>query len=312
MKVFITGATGFVGKYIVKELLSKNYEVHAGVRNLSKLYSLFGDAVKGYRINFEDEESIKGILSKIKPDFVVHLIGILYENKKKGETFVKIHYLFTKKLLEASKDIGIKKFLFMSALGTHDNAPSLYHQTKRWAEKELISSGINYTIFRPSMILGPEQKLFYDMYKITSIVPILVLPEGGKYPFQPVDVRDVACAYVKALEDPSTDRKIYELCGTKIVNLRDLLKITFRYWNRHIAILPAPKKGMYYLAKVLERLMSQPPFTSDQILMMWKPNVCGELKDEAIADGVREICKKSPIPFEESIKWSLENFKPSL
>ena len=310
MKVFITGSTGFVGRYIVRELLSKGYEVHAGVRNLSKLYSLFGEQVKGYRVNFEDKEELQKVLSEVKPDFVIHLIGILYENKKRGETFVKVHYLFSKNLVEASKELGIKKFLFMSALGTHDEAPSMYHQTKRWAEKELIASGLNYTIFRPSMILGPEQRLFYDMYKVTSIVPVLILPNGGNYPFQPVDVRDIACAYVKALEDSSTDRKIYEMCGTKVVSLRDLLKITFRHWNRHVAILPAPKKVMYYLAKVLEKVMSQPPFTSDQMLMMWKPNVCGEIKDEAIPDGVREICKRDPIPFEDSIKWSLENFKP--
>ena len=309
MKVFVTGATGFVGRYVVKELLSKGYEVHAGVRNLSKLYSLFGEKVRGYEVNFENKDSLKKVLNEVKPDFVIHLIGILYENKKKGETFVKVHYLFTRNLVEVSKDSGVKKFLFMSALGTHDEAPSMYHQTKRWAEKELIASGLNYTIFRPSLILGPEQRLFYDMYKLTSIVPFIVLPDGGKYPFQPVDVRDVACAYVKALEDSSTDRKIYELCGTKVINLRDLLKIIFEHWNRHIAIIPAPKRVMYYLGKFLEAIMAQPPFTSDQVLMMWKPNVCGEINDEAISDGVRKICGRSPVPFEDSIKWCLESFR---
>ncbi len=310
MKVFITGATGFVGRYIVRELLSKGYEVHAGVRNLSKLYSIFGKQVRGYKMNLEDKEEIQKILSDVKPDFVIHLIGILHENKKEGETFIKVHHLFTKNLVEVSKQMGVKKFLFMSALGTHDEAPSLYHQTKRWAEKEVIISGLNYTIFRPSMILGPEQRLFHDMYKVTSLIPVLILPDGGEYPFQPIDVRDVACVYVKALEDVSTDRKIYELCGTEVVDLKDLLKITFRYWNRHVAILPAPRKVMYYTAKVIEKFMNRPPFTSDQILMMWKPNVCGEIKDEAISNGVREICKRDPIPFEDSIRWSLENFKP--
>ena len=310
MKVFITGATGFVGRYIVRELLAKGYEVHAGVRNVSKLYSIFGEEVKGHRVNFEDKENLGEVFEKIKPDYVIHLIGILYENKKRGETFVKVHYLFTKNLVDVSKISGIKKFLFMSALGTHNEAPSVYHQTKRWAEKELISSGLNYTIFRPSMILGPEQKLFYDMYKITGIIPFIALPDSGNYFFQPVDVRDVACAYIKALEDPSTDRRIYELCGTTAVSLRDLLKTTFRYWNRHILIIPIPKKIMYYIARVVESIMSEPPFTSDQILMMWKPNICGEMGDEAITDGIRAICDKEPVPFEESLKWSLENFKP--
>lgn len=310
MKVFITGATGFVGRYVVGELLSKGYEVYAGVRTLQKLYSLFGEKVKGYRVNFEDKEEVKRVLSEIKPDFVIHLIGILYEDKRRGITFHKVHYLYSKNLVEVAKELGVRKFLLMSALGTHDEAPSLYHQTKRWAEKELVASGLNYTIFRPSMILGPQQKLFYDMYKITSLLPVLALPDGGRYPFQPVDVRDVACAYAKALEDPSTDKKTYELCGTTVVSFRDLLKKVFDYWKRRVVIIPAPKGLMYYSAKVVEKLISPPPFTSDQMLMMWKPNTCGEIKDEAISDGVREMCKRDPIPFEESLRWSLENFKP--
>jgi len=308
MKVFITGATGFVGRYIVGELLKRNYEVHAGVRNLSKLERLFGNEVKGYIVNFDEKNSIRKAFKEVKPNFVIHLIGILFEEKKKGITFERVHYGFTKNLVEVSKEFDVNKFLFMSALGTHDRAPSRYHQTKRWAEKEVINSGLNYTIFRPSIILGPEQRLFFDMYKITKFIPIVALPNFGKYQFQPVDVRDVACAYVEALKNPETDGKIYELCGTKVVTFKELLEDIFSHWNRRVLMIPMPKNLMYFAGLIVERILEPPPFSSDQIKMMWKPNVCRVLKDEAIPDGVKVICKRKPISYEESLKWSLENF----
>ncbi|AAC06490.1 complex I NDUFA9 subunit family protein [Aquifex aeolicus] len=308
MKVFITGATGFVGRHIVRELLNRGYEVHAGVRNLSKLERLFGNQVKGYIVNFDEKDSIREALGKVNPDFVIHLIGILYEEKKKGITFERVHYGHTKNLVEVSKGFNVKKFLFMSALGTHDEAPSRYHQTKRWAEREVINSGLNYTIFRPSIILGPEQKLFFDMYKITKYIPVVALPDFGNYQFQPVDVRDVACAYAEALKNPETDRKIYELCGTKVVTFKELLADIFSYWDRKVLMIPMPKKLMYFAGLIVEKIIEPPPFSSDQIKMMWKPNVCGVLKDEAISNGIKSICKREPIPYEESLKWSLENF----
>ncbi len=308
MKVFITGSTGFVGRHITRRLLEEGYEVVAGVRNLKKLKNLFGDSVRGIKLNFDNRREVFEVINGEKPDAVIHLIGILYELPSKGITFFKVHYLYTKYLVEASKSAGVGKFLFMSALGTHDLAPSWYHQTKRWAEKEIINSGLNYTIFRPSIILGPEQKLFYDMNKITRIVPIVALPDFGRYPFQPVDVRDVACAYVEALRNRETNGKIYELCGTKVLSFKELLSDIFAYWNRKVLMIPLPKSFMYLPAYIIEKFIEPPPFSRDQLRMMWKPNVCGVLEDEAEKEGIKAICKRDPISYEESIKWSLEQF----
>ncbi len=307
MKVAITGATGFVGRYVVKELLSNGYEVTCLVRNKGKLSKIFKDSVEGMEVNFEDKNSLRQALEKANPDYLIHLIGILVENRKKGETFLKVHYLYSKNIYEVSKDLNIKKVVHMSSLGTHKEAPSMYHRTKYMAEQELIKSGLNYTIFRPSLILGPQQKLFYDMWDITKYVRIVALPGGGDYLFQPVDVRDVACAFVKALSDRETDKSILELCGPDRVSFKRLLKDIFNYWDRKVILLPVPKSFMYLGGLVVERLIQPPPFSSDQMLMMWKDNICG-LDAEAISDGVKKVCQKEPIPYQEALKWSLDEF----
>lgn len=71
----------------------------------------------------------------------------------------------------------------MSSLGTHKDAPSMYHRTKYMAEEELKKSGLNHTMMRPSIVLGPEQKLFYDMWHITTYIRLVALPGGGVIPF---------------------------------------------------------------------------------------------------------------------------------
>ncbi len=305
MRVFVTGGTGFVGRYVVRELLNRNHEVFLGVRNVSKARSLFGSEVEAVDVNFSKIESVREALKVSKPQAIIHLIGILAEIRSRGITFEEVHYRFSVNLYDAAKELGIGRALHMSALGTDDRAPSRYHQTKRWAEKHLMESGISYTIFRPSLILGPEQRLFFDMDRITRLIPIVALPGDGSYRFQPVDVRDVAGCFVEALEKDLTG--VYELCGTKDVSFKDLLRDIFSFLNRRVLMVPLPKRLMYYMGKLAEKVVEPPPFSSDQILMMWKDNVCG-LSEDAYHDGVRRVLGRDPIPYEESLRWALEGY----
>ncbi len=302
MRVFITGATGFVGRYIVEELLNRGYEVHAGVRNINKLERKFGDRVRGFLVDFDSKESIREAFKASKPDYLIHLIGILFEERSKGLTFHRVHSVYSENIFSVAVDSGVKKICYMSALGTDDRAPSMYHQTKRWAEKYLSDSEIRWTIFRPSMILGPEQRLFRDMDTITKLLPVVALPGGGSYRFQPVDVRDVACAFSESLDKEETDSKIIELCGSKEVSFKELLGDIFNLMNRRVLMIPLPKQLMFYMAKVVERILEPPPFSSDQMLMMWRDNVCGE------GQIFQKVCGRDPIPYEESIAWSVREY----
>ncbi len=195
----------------------------------------------------------------------------------------------------------------MSALGTHEEAPSRYHRTKWLAEKVLRESGLSFTILRPSLILGPEQRLFFDMDRITRVFPVVLLPDGGRYRFQPVDVRDVAQCFVEALESKGAENKTYELCGSDIATFRELLSDIFSHWGRKVLMLPVPKRLMYCMGKFAETILHSPPFSSDQMLMMWKDNVCG-LVGGAEAGGVRKLLGREPISYRESLSWALKGY----
>ncbi len=308
MRVFVTGGTGFVGRYIVRSLLERGHEVSLGVRSVKKAEKLFEGKVKAFKVDFSKKESIREALSISKPEAIVHLIGILYEIRRAGITFEKVHYTFSVNLYEVAGDLGIERAVHMSALGTHDDAPSEYHRTKRLAEIYLMSSGMKYTIMRPSIILGPEQRLFHDMDRITRIIPIVALPGGGSYKFQPVDVRDVAECFVASLEKEDTQGKTYELCGSQVVSFKELLKDIFSFFDRKVIMLPVPVGLMYWMGKILETFIQPPPFSSDQMLMMWKDNVCGVIGD-AEPHGIGKILGRKPIPYEESLRWALEGYR---
>jgi NADH dehydrogenase len=312
MKVLVTGATGFVGRHVVDELLKLGYTVGCIVRDVSKLEHLFGDKVEPYISDLGDKKSLLKVFEEFEPDFLIHLVGILVEDRRHAQTFMKVHYLYSKTLYEVSKEYGrLRKVVHMSALGTHPDAPSMYHRTKFMAEEELRKSDLNYTIMRPSLILGPEQRLFWDMWKITKFLPIVALPGGGSYLFQPVDVRDVVCAFVNALKADESDGKTYELCGSQKVSFRELLEDIFSFWRRRVLLLPLPRAAMYLGGLLVEKLLQPPPFSSDQMLMMWRGNVCG-LDQDVESNGVKKLCGREPVPYEESLRWSLEEFGRSL
>ncbi|RMH08946.1 MAG: NAD-dependent epimerase/dehydratase family protein [Aquificota bacterium] len=313
MRVLLTGATGFVGRHTVKELLKEGYEVGCIVRSSAKLKEVFpGESIKAFEVSLEDKRALLKTFEDFAPQYLIHLVGILVEDRKRGQTFMKVHYLYSKNLYEVAKTYGgIQKVVHMSSLGTHPDAPSMYHRTKLMAEEELKRSGLKYTIIRPSIILGPEQRLFFDMWSITKLLPLVALPGGGGYLFQPVDVRDVACAFVKALKDQESNFKTYELCGDKRVSFKELLEDIFSYWKRKVLLVPVPKALMYLGGLMVERLIQPPPFSSDQMLMMWKDNVCG-LDPQVESQGVKKLCGKDPVSYEESLRWSLEGFSKLL
>lgn len=288
-KVVITGSTGFVGKYVVNLAIKRGLEVHLLVRDPKKAKTLYGQSIKAYKVDdFADKNIVERILKEINPDYIIHLIGIIQENKSKGITFEKVHYEYSKVLYDVAKELSLKKIVHMSALGVDERAPSKYHITKLKAEKELIKSGLPYVIIRPSFIVGPEQLLFVKLKPILKKTPLLLFPSFGSYSFQPVDVRDVAEAFVNALRYEKDE--VFELCGDERVSFNRLIRDFVTAFGKRVLFFPFPK----IFLKI---------FAPEQYLMMWKDNVCGF----GSVGSAEQILGRPSIPYKESIKWASLN-----
>jgi len=275
MKIFLTGSTGFVGKQLLKDLINNNYHVKCLVRHKSekKIQHLLNKKTEIVYGDITKPDSLNTALKDC--DIVINIVGIIREFPKKGITFEKLHYEGTANLVKASQSHGIKKFIQMSALGARHDARTKYQQTKYRAEECVKKSGIDYTIFRPSIIFGKEDKfvnVFANMLETKQFVPVI---GNGKYKMQPVALENVTQAFTISVERSNTNRKIFEVGGPEKIEFNKIIDIIGSVLHLQPYKLHVPVWLMTSMAYIFDRL-SFFPVTREQIIMLIESNTCNE------------------------------------
>ena len=246
--VAIAGATGFVGRAVVRELLSRGYAVRVLARDRAKAREVLprqGVTIITGEVGGDSTKSDPGAIADLLSGAFacINLIGIIREDRSKGQTFQKCHTQSVKILTEACIAAGITRFVQMSALGVQDVHVSEYQRTKFEGESILRRSGLDWTIFRPSLIHGADGE-FVDTAKkwcsgnhppflflpyFTRGVEETRVPLGGVTQFDPVVapifVADVARAFVECLERPQTFGEIYNLAGSERLTWPAMLRV---------------------------------------------------------------------------------------
>ena len=273
MKVFITGGSGFVGQEIIHHLFQAGYSVRALVRtkgaldHFSGIEEIVGDTTQ--------TESLRDQLCGC--DAVIHLVGIIREFPKKGVTFENLHVKSTANVLQAATDQGVKRYLQMSANGTREHAVSKYHQTKWEAEEMVRRSSLDWTIFRPSLIYGPQDQFINMLAQLIKLLPIVPVMGDGKYRLQPVNVTDVAKGFVTALDQEKTVGKTYQCCGPQAFSYDQLLDII----AQTLGLVSGARKihqPLWLMKPIIATLQSIPqfPMTRDQLQMLLEGNTCSD------------------------------------
>lgn len=230
-RVLLTGASGFVGGYVLKKLVSSGYVPVCLVRDADKFASrveLFASAeIVTVRGDLFSKSALRQAADQA--DCAIHLVGIIMEHG--ANTFSRVNYEGTKNVVSACQDAGIKRLVHMSALGTRADAVSNYHQTKYMAEQCVKRSGLDWTIFHPSIIHGPDGEFMELMrtFACSLLPPFMPYFGTGENRIQPVDVHDVADCFVKALSLPSTVHKSYDLGGPRSYSWKELYQLCQRH-----------------------------------------------------------------------------------
>lgn len=239
--IAVTGASGFVGRYVVQELVSSGHAVRALVRDAAHAHRVLprSSAVSYVVGDVLDARACDDLVHGCNA--CIHLIGIIREMP--GQTFVKMHVESTRRVVEACEKHGVKRYLHMSALGARDTGVAEYQRTKWEGETIVRNSDLAWTIFRPSMIHGVGSE-FLEMVKgfasgleapyfflpyFTRGVPEHRVPLGGETPVDPVvapiDVRDVAKAFVSSIQNAQTIGETYNLVGPETISWPRLLTL---------------------------------------------------------------------------------------
>lgn len=269
MKIFISGGTGFVGGHVRKALLAKGHRLKLLARRRSERSEPGVDQVEG---DVTRPETFAGHIRGC--DAVINLVGIIREFPSKGITFQRLHVEATKNMLEVTRLAGIRRFLQMSALGTRDGATSAYHRSKFQAEQLVRESGLDFTIFRPSIVFGPKDDFINKLAGIIRAFPAVPVIGDGKYRLQPIAGDDVARCFALALEMPETIGRTFELCGGTRLSYNELLDAIGRALDRtHVAKIPNPLGLMKLVVPLFQKIPAF-PITMDQLLMLIEENIC--------------------------------------
>ena len=212
--ITITGANGFVAKNL-RNFLSKNHiKVIAIAR---KTFQKHHTETAVYSKTLLE----KGLQNKLRNcDALVHLIGI---GKQSSKYNFEDNVDLTKNMIKTCKKSGIKKIIYISGLGVTKNSRSDYFISKYKAEQEIINSGLDYTIFRPSYIVGKKDYLSKFILKQIK-KGIVIIPGSGKYHLQPIFVEDVAKIIVESIYEKKFSNKILDLVGPEIIKFEDFVR----------------------------------------------------------------------------------------
>jgi NADH dehydrogenase len=270
MKIFLTGASGFVGSEILRLLLENNYEVFALFRSKEKV--VYND--DNLEVIIGDILDVKSYESHLrKCDVIINLVGIIREIPRKNITFENLHVKAVENLICVAKDSKVKKIIHMSANGARENAVTNYHKTKYKGERLVIHSDLKYTIFKPSVIYGPNDAFVNMLANLLEKTPIFSYFGKGEQKLQPVSVEEVSEAFVKSIDNTKTDDKVFNICGNKILSYKELLRMIMKIKNIRRVLIPVPILIIKTLASFFGRFQSF-PLTTEQLQMLLEGNIC--------------------------------------
>jgi NADH dehydrogenase len=284
--ILVTGANGFVGSHIIERLRKDGVAVRALVRmpaRAQKLKDLGAEIVPG---DISDPAALEAAAGGCER--VIHLVGIIQEGR--GFTFRSVHVEGTRNTLAAAKKAGVKQFFHQSALGTRENAKSEYHQTKWEAEQLVKSSGLPYTILRPSLIYGPGDQFTMRLADAIRLSPVLPVIGSGRSKIQPIFIDDVTACIAKAVTNDAFLNRTFEIGGPEQLTYEEVTKAIAASLGVKRPTVHMPMFFMRTMAKIAETVLPKPPVTTDQLIMLQEDNVCS-MRD------IQEVFGIEPVNF---------------
>lgn len=279
MKVALFGGTGFVGSYIVEALLNRGHEPILLVREGSEQKVHRKDECQIVTGDITDRESVRETLSG--SEAVIYLIGIIREFRRKGISYEALHFEGAKRCMVATDEMGVKRFILMSANGVKPDGTG-YQRTKYLAEQYLRTTGLHWTVFRPSLIFGdPMGKVEFcsrlrdQLIRLPLPAPLfhsgLIPRNAGKFEMSPIHIKDVAAIFTMALDMKETIGQIYELGGPDTFDWKTIIKTIGSAVGKKKWTVPAPALGIKLVAALFDRFAFF-PITRDQITMLMEGN----------------------------------------
>jgi NADH dehydrogenase len=286
--VLVTGAAGLVGIHTCRELTKNGWQVRALIRDPARAAMALGQLPVEFRVgDARDATTLRSSLSGCGA--VVHLAAIAVE--KKGDSYRESNTAATERLISAARAENVQRIIFMSQNGSDSRSPHPFLRSKGVAQDSVKTSGLRWTILRPSVIFGPEDQFVNVLGRLIRLTPkIFPLPNGGKARFQPIAVDDVARVVRLSLEKKESVGQVYALGGAVPLTLRDMTERIMIAMGTHRRLVPVPVRLLRPLVSLAERILPNPPVTSGLLDLLALDNTVSN-------NALTEVFRITPVPF---------------
>jgi uncharacterized protein YbjT (DUF2867 family) len=273
--VTVFGGSGFVGRNVVRALCKRDYRIRVAVRRpeLAGHLQPLGRVgqIHAVQANLRYPASIAAAMRD--SHVAINLVGILAETG--AQRFDAVQAAGAGAVAKAAAAIGAR-MVHVSAIGADENSPSRYARSKAAGEKAVLSAVPSATIFRPSVVFGPEDQFTNRFAALARMSPALPLIGGGATKLQPVYVGDVAAAVAEAVDGNAKAGATYELGGPEVLTMREVMELILATIERHRMLVSLP----FGLAKLQALLLQYAPgplkLTPDQVALLRSDNVVSE------------------------------------
>lgn len=294
MKVLITGISGFVGSHLAQELVSQGHTVRGLVRKPNE---------KGHLDHRIQVELVTGDVTRPETlahalkgmDAVVHLVAIAYESG--GATYEGLNAQGTRNIVQAAQTAGVRRFIQQSALAADSKSPYAYLRSKGEGEDALRASNLDWTILRPSVLVGPEDEFANALARWLVITPLAFpLVGDGQARFQPLWIGDMVKIIAQTLTDPLTIHKTYEVGGPEYLTYEAMVKQILFALHRRRLLVKVPVPLMRPVIQIMQTVLPKPPATTSLLDLL-------NVDNTATLDAVRQNFGFEPRRFAEVISY---------
>lgn len=260
--ILVTGGSGFIGRRVVSRLSGGGDSVRVLARGQRR-----ADLPEGVEVARADVASGEGLPDAMAGvEKAVHLVAIIRDSG--GQTFEANIWRGTQRVVEAAKAAGVKKFVYVSAIGAQDNPTYPYLHAKWQAERAVKLSGLKYTILRPSIVFGEGDEFINALAGLVRYNPVVPVAGDGKAKFQPIWVEDLVSCIVACLDEDAHAGQTLELGGPEHLTYDELLDIVKDALGKSRIKAHVPLAVMRPLAQMMEWVLPKPPVTGEQLKML--------------------------------------------
>ncbi len=271
-EILVFGATGQIGRNLIRKLTKSNYKVVAVTRNIhQKGYILKTQANPGYldivELNYFNIDKIESLLGECS--ICINLIGILFEKKK--NLFKKIHTDFPDLLSKLSSKKNIEKLIHLSSLGIEKSIDSKYAISKLEGENKVKNNFERSVILKPSIVYSVDDNFTTNFMTLLSRLPFMPLYYEGKTKFAPIHVTDLVNIVFDIVEGKTSEKTI-ECIGPEIISFKEIILKLLKAIDKKRLLIPLPLTIAKITAKFFE-IMPKPLITVDQLNLLKYDNI---------------------------------------